>query len=253
MIGDCGLSWQDVEGEKMLEVGYHLREDMWHQGYAAEASVACKRYAFEKLDAAEVCSIIRENNLASQRVAIRNGMLPCRYFVKPYWGVDMPHIVFSVKRENDQGYIRSLRRYVGHRPILLCGASVIVENDKGEILLQKRCDNHLWGYAGGSIELDENTQAAAARELLEETGLIADELTLFNVFSGPDLHHVYPNGDEVSCIDIVYVCRRYHGALCMQAEEVEDLRFFSLDQLPPWDQLSPPIRLPLKAYLAARE
>lgn len=141
------------------------------------------------------------------------------------------------------GYIMELRKIVGHRPLLQVGAGVIVENGKGEVLLQKRADNHCWGYAGGSVELDEVVEDAARRELFEETGLIAKELELFGVFSGPDTHYIYPNGDEVSNVDIVYLCRSYEGILKCQEEEVEDLRFFPADALP--DDLSPPIRKPL--------
>ena len=140
-------------------------------------------------------------------------------------------------------YIMGLRKLVGHRPLLQVGASVIVENEKGEVLLQKRADNHCWGYAGGSVELDEPVELAAARELFEETGLTALELELFGVFSGKDLHYVYPNGDEVSNVDIVYLCKRYEGTLSCQADEVEELRFFPADSLP--ENLSPPIRKPL--------
>ena len=52
-------------------------------------------------------------------------------------------------------YIMDLRTIVGHRTLLQVGASIIVEDDKGRILLQKRTDNHCWGYAGGAVELDE--------------------------------------------------------------------------------------------------
>ena len=69
------------------------------------------------------------------------------------------------------GYIMDLRKIVGHRPLLQVGASVIVEDEKGRVLLQKRTDNHCWGYPGGSTELDERVEDAAARELREETGL----------------------------------------------------------------------------------
>jgi len=108
-------------------------------------------------------------------------------------------------------YIKNLRKLVGHMPIMLCGASVIVENDKREILLQLRRDNKCWGYAGGSIEIGEVVEDAAKRELFEETGLVANSLELFNVFSGKDLQYIYPNGDEVSIIDIVYICKDYSG------------------------------------------
>ena len=110
-------------------------------------------------------------------------------------------------------YIMDLRKIVGHRPLLQVGASVIVEDEAGRILLQKRSDNNCWGYAGGSVELDENVEDAAKRELLEETGLTANSLELFGVFSGKELHYIYPNGDEVSNVDIVYICRDYTGTL----------------------------------------
>ena len=94
-------------------------------------------------------------------------------------------------------YIMDLRKIVGHRPLLQCAGSVIIENEKGEILLGKRTDNHLWGYAGGSVELEETVEECAMRELREETGLIADEMEFFMVNSGPEAHYIYPNGDDV--------------------------------------------------------
>ena len=147
-------------------------------------------------------------------------------------------------------YIMDLRKIVGHRPLLQVGASIIVENGQGEILLQKRTDNHCWGYPGGSVELDEVVEDAARRELYEETGLIAGELTLFGVFSGPETHYVYPNGDEVSNVDIVFICRHTEGTLKCQEEEVEELRYFPADSLP--ENLSPPIRVPLLKWAQSK-
>ena len=103
LIGQCGLSWQDWEGRRVLEVGYMFRRDAWHQGYATEAAVACKRRAFDQLGAEEVFSIIRDNNLPSRAVARRNGMTVRGSFVKHYYGIDMPHLVYSVTREEDGG------------------------------------------------------------------------------------------------------------------------------------------------------
>lgn len=148
------------------------------------------------------------------------------------------------------GYIMDMRKLVGHRPILQVGASVIVEDARGRVLLQLRSDNGLWGYCGGSVELDEDVEAAAHRELWEETGLTATEMELLGVFSGPEMHYVYPNGDEVSNVDVVFVCRGYTGELKCQAGEVEELRFFSVDAIP--EELSPPNKLPMAAYLKMR-
>lgn len=144
------------------------------------------------------------------------------------------------------GYIMDLRKIVGHRPLLQVGASVILEDKQGRVLLQKRTDNHCWGYPGGSTELDERVEDAAARELFEETGLTANHLELFGVFSGKELHYIYPNGDEVSNVDIVFLCRDYSGSLRLDAEESEDLSFFEAGQLPV--NLSPPIVLPLRTW-----
>ena len=129
-------------------------------------------------------------------------------------------------------YIMDMRKRVGHIPLMQCGASVIVENEEGAILLQKRSDNGHWGYAGGSVELYEAVEDAARRELEEETGLIADELELLGVFSGPQMAYTYPNGDQVSNVDVVFVCRKYHGTLKCQEGEVDQLAFFSKDALP---------------------
>ena len=133
-----------------------------------------------------------------------------------------------------------MRKIVGHRCILQVGASVILEDKQGRVLLQKRADNHMWGYAGGSVELDDKVEDAAKRELFEETGLIANSLELFGVFSGKELHYIYPNGDEVSNIDVVYVCRDYCGELKRQEDEVVELKFFDYANLP--EKLSPPIK-----------
>jgi len=97
MIGQAGLTWQNVGDQKVLEVGYLFRRDHWGKGYATEAAVACKEYAFTSLNAREVYSIIRDSNIASMNVAIRNGMLIRERFIKHYRNVDMPHFLFSVK------------------------------------------------------------------------------------------------------------------------------------------------------------
>ena len=99
MIGQCGLTWQNVENRSVLEVGYQFNRAYWHKGYAAEAAKSCVRYAFEVLGFDEVYAIIRDTNLPSMNVAIRCGMTAKQRFIKHYRGVEMPHIAFSVKRK----------------------------------------------------------------------------------------------------------------------------------------------------------
>lgn len=74
MIGQCGLTMQPWKEKEVLEIGYLFNRSYWHKGYATEAAKACKKYAVEILKADEVCSIIRDTNIASQNVAVRNGM-----------------------------------------------------------------------------------------------------------------------------------------------------------------------------------
>ena len=135
-------------------------------------------------------------------------------------------------------YLKDLRKLVGNMPILLCGASVIVENDKGEILLQLRSDNNCWGYPGGFVDINEAVEDAAKRELLEETGLVANSLELFGGFSGKELYYVYPNDDRVSNVDIVYICRDFSGEAAADLDECSDAKFFPIDELP--KNISPP-------------
>ena len=98
MIGQCGLTMQKWKENELLEIGYLFEREYWHKGYATEAAVACKKYAFDILNVEEVCSIIRDTNIASQNVALRNGMKITDTWIKNYRNVDMPHYLFTVRR-----------------------------------------------------------------------------------------------------------------------------------------------------------
>ena len=147
-------------------------------------------------------------------------------------------------------YIMDLRKIVGHRPLLSPGASVILEDAEGRTLLELRHDNRCWGYAGGAVEMDEVVEDAARRELFEETGLVAGKLELYGVFSGPESHFYYPNGDEVSYVEIVYICRDWSGELRAQPSEVDELRWFAAGELP--EDLSPPTARVIRQWAAEK-
>ena len=143
-------------------------------------------------------------------------------------------------------YLRKLRQVVGSMPILVCGASVIVENEKGEILLILRSDNKCWAYPGGAVDINEVVEVAAKRELFEETGITANILELLGVFSGKELYYIYPHGDEVSNVDVVYLYNDYTGEARADLTESDEAMFFSLESLP--ENISPPCVPALNKY-----
>lgn len=97
-VGQCGLTYQKMDGRTVVEIGYLFRRDAWGNGYATEAACAMRDYAFDVLGLDEVWSIIRDTNFASQNVAIRVGMEPRGEIIKHYHGVDMKHICYSIRR-----------------------------------------------------------------------------------------------------------------------------------------------------------
>lgn len=100
-LGQCGITWQNCDGENVPEIGYLFKRKYWHNGYAAEAARGCVKYAFDTLGFDKIYSIIRDNNYASQNVARRNGMKIVKTFVKHYYGIDMPHLVFCAEKRSD--------------------------------------------------------------------------------------------------------------------------------------------------------
>lgn len=98
LIGQCGITYQNYRDKQVAEVGYLLRKEFWHKGYATEMAIACKEYAFHVLGFNEVYSIIRDTNIASQQVALRNGMIRIDTIVKHYRDIDMPHFIYCVVR-----------------------------------------------------------------------------------------------------------------------------------------------------------
>lgn len=99
VIGICGLQWCDADNDKVFEIGYLFNRAYWHNGYAAEAANACKKYAFHILKHDEVFSIIKDSNYPAMNVAIRNGMLIRGRFIKSYNGRNTQHYIFSVRRK----------------------------------------------------------------------------------------------------------------------------------------------------------
>lgn len=130
------------------------------------------------------------------------------------------------------GYIANLRKYIGHDPLIGVGATILVFNNKNEILLNLRSDTNTWGIPGGAMELYETIEETAIRELKEETGIQANELELVTVLSGKDFYFEYPNGDKMCTVIILFRVLNYTGTLKVSDSESKSLKFFPLSMLP---------------------
>lgn len=133
---------------------------------------------------------------------------------------------------NDISYLEWIRARVGQRKIFLAFASVVLQDEHGRVLLQHRTDFHTWGLPGGILEPGETISACARRELLEETGLTAGELSLVGVYSEPEYDTTYPNGDQVQQYTVCFRGRLSGGQMRPDGVETSDQRFFDPAHLP---------------------
>lgn len=128
-------------------------------------------------------------------------------------------------------YVKSIRTYVGHERIILVGSGVLIYKD-GKVLLQRRKDNGLWADHGGCVEIGETIEEAAKRELFEETGLTANKLDFFNIYSGKEMLYTYPNGDKTYLIITMFICESFSGEIKIDTTEVVELKWFDINEIP---------------------
>ncbi len=95
-LGDCGITMQNIDGEVVPEMGFHIIKDYCGKGYATEAALACKKYAFEELNYSKLFSYTILENIPSQKVANKVGMNLYKYFEKN----NLKQIAQVVNRDN---------------------------------------------------------------------------------------------------------------------------------------------------------
>lgn len=129
-------------------------------------------------------------------------------------------------------YISKIREHIGHDLVMTVGCGVLVEDDEGRLLLQKRSDTGEWCIPGGGMEPVETFEETAIRELREEVGIEVSELTLFGIYSGEKRIIHYPNEDVVYSLSIIFRTKKYSGNISDDDSEVLEHRFFRNDEVP---------------------
>lgn len=93
-IGQTGLLAQQVDGVAETGIGYIIHRPFWRRGYATEAALACRDYAFGKLGKERLVVLVRPENVVSQSVARKLGVQPERETVF----AGLVHTVFAVTK-----------------------------------------------------------------------------------------------------------------------------------------------------------
>lgn len=128
-------------------------------------------------------------------------------------------------------YIQDMRKLIGSQLLMTVGCGIILEKED-QILLQHRKDRDEWGIPGGVMEPGESFMETALRETFEETGLNAENLKLFGLYSGNAGYAEYLNGDKIFSVQIIFQTDDFSGELIQDSLESHEHRFFSRTNLP---------------------
>lgn len=76
LIGDCGLEfYEDIGSRSEVEIAYEYDRAFWGQGYGTEAATAVRDYAFGMLGITRLVSFISYDNIGSQQIVERIGLV----------------------------------------------------------------------------------------------------------------------------------------------------------------------------------
>ena len=127
-------------------------------------------------------------------------------------------------------FVVELRALVGTLELWLPAVTAVVCRDD-EVLLTRRADNGQWAPITGILDPGEEPAVGAAREALEETGVVVSVDRLASVRSSPQI--VHGNGDLGVYLDLTFACTWVSGEACVNDDENLDVRWWPVTGLPP--------------------
>jgi len=131
---------------------------------------------------------------------------------------------------------------------LVPGASAIVTDNEGNVLLHRRRDSGLWALPGGVMDIGETIAQCAEREVKEETGLTVRAYRLVGVYSDPEHVFAYSDGEVRQEFSVCFACRILAGDIAISDESLE-VKFWPVQDLDSLD-MHPSIRQRILHYLA---
>jgi len=129
-------------------------------------------------------------------------------------------------------YLRNLRAKIGPDLLLMPSVTALIRDEEGRLLMVLHADRRTWVLPGGCVDPGETPADALVREVWEETGLRVEVVALRGVFSGPDFHVRYANGDEAIYVMTLFECRVTSGVPRPDGVETLDVRYFTQRELP---------------------
>ncbi len=131
-----------------------------------------------------------------------------------------------------ESYLGQLRAIAGERILMFVGARAVLRDDAGRVLLIKRSDNGYWSLPAGAMELGESIAGCAVREVREETGLTAEEVEPFALYTGVEYTTTNQWGHTYQLHVTAFRVPRWSGELVRVTDETTDAVFYDPAALP---------------------
>lgn len=134
----------------------------------------------------------------------------------------------------NNSYIGQIQIQYGPETVIEPGVRIAVRDPAGRILLMKR-KGKKWELPAGPVEPDESITEAARREVFDITGLSVGSLKPFAYYSDPVYQLDCPGRDKIQRYTMAFITDDYSGELLKDDNEISDMDFFYLNNLPDID------------------